>query len=95
MELGIGERPSSSTPRRPRTSRSRGAKTVGIITKADLFKLRGLVFWRYHTDEIRDGRTVVVKRGFATVARLECATEQLAWDAERLLAGIRFRRGAE
>jgi hypothetical protein len=28
------------------------------------------------------------------VGRVDCGTEALAWDAERICAGIRFKRGA-
>jgi hypothetical protein len=95
-QIGIAERPltSSITPKQRRKRPSGGAsKVIGVFTKDDLFKLRGLVFWRFHDDEIRDGRSVLLKRGLATVARLECASEALAWDAERICAGIRFKRG--
>jgi hypothetical protein len=93
--LGIAEKPlSSSIVRRQRPS-GRASKVIGIFTESDLLKLSGQIFWRFHTDEVREGRTVVVKRGLSTVARIDCATEALGWTAERICAGIRFRRGAE
>ena len=69
--------------------------TIGVFNETDLGRLRGWIFWRFHTDEARDGRTVMVRHGLATVACIECATDALAWDAERICAGIRFKRGAE
>jgi hypothetical protein len=81
--------------RRGKRSSGRAAQVVGIFSENDLGRLRGHIFWRFHTDEVRDGRSVLVMRGMSTVARLECATESLAWDAERILAGIRFKRGTQ
>jgi hypothetical protein len=98
-QLGIAERPLESSIAPSRRHRGqlghRGAKTIAVITEGDLFKLRSQIFWLFATDEERDGRTVLIKRGLSTVARIECATEALAWNAERICAGIRFRRGAE
>jgi hypothetical protein len=97
-QLGIAERPltSSITPKQRRKRPSGGAsKVIGVFSDEDLFKLRGLVFWRFHDDEMLEGRCIVLKRGMSTVARIECATEALAWDAERICAGIRFKRGAD
>jgi len=97
-ELGIAERPltSSIAPTRRHRGRSgpRVAKTIAVITEADLFKLRGQIFWLFATDEERNDTGVMVKRGLSTVARIDCATEALAWDAERICAGIRFKREA-
>ena len=90
--LGISEKP--STVRRKRPSAGHSRKNILVAGESDLFRLRGLLFWRFHTDETREGRTVVVKRGLSTVARIDCATEALAWDCERIVAGIRFKRGA-
>jgi hypothetical protein len=97
-KIGIAERPLTSSiiatrQRGKRRSPGRAAQVVGIFSEDDLGRLRGHIFWRFHTDEVRDGRSVLVKRGLATVARVECATETLAWDAERICAGIRFKRG--
>jgi hypothetical protein len=93
-QLGIAEIPLSS-PLRRRCSPGRGSKTIGVFCENDLTRLNGQIFWRFHTDEVREGRTVMVNRGLAVVARIECATEALAWDAERICAGIRFKRGAD
>ena len=96
-QLGIAERPlmSSIAPQQRRKRAWRGSKAIGVFSENDLSGLRGHIFWRFHTDEVREGRAVLVKRGLSTVARIECATEALAWDAERICAGIRFKRGAE
>jgi hypothetical protein len=93
-QLGIAERPLTSPSRRKRSS-GRRSNTIGVFGENDLTRLSGQIFWRFHTDEVREGRTVLVKRGLAVVARIECATEALAWDAERICAGIRFKRGAD
>jgi hypothetical protein len=94
-KIGIAERPltSSISPKRRKRSSGRAAQVVGIFSENDLLKLRGNIFWRFHDNETREGRTVMVMCGLATVARVECATETLAWDAERICAGIRFKRG--
>jgi hypothetical protein len=95
-ELGIANRPltDSITPNRRKRPSGRGSKAIGVFSEGDLLKLRGMILWRFHSEETREGRTVVVRRGLSTVARINCATEALAWDAERICAGIRFRRGA-
>ena len=98
QQLGIAERPRTSTvapKRRRKRSSGRGFKAIGVFIENDLSGLRGQIFWRFHTDEVRDGSAVLVKRGLSTVARIECATEALAWDAERICAGIRFKRGTD
>ena len=46
----------------------------------------------YHDDERGLDSIVAVYRRSVIVARLICANAKLAWDAERLCAGIRFRR---
>jgi hypothetical protein len=95
QELGIAEKPlSSSIARRPRPT-GRPKQTIGIFSETDLNKLRGLVFWRFHDDEIHEGLTVTLKRGGRNVGRIDCGSADLAWDVERLVAGIRFKRGAE
>jgi hypothetical protein len=94
-QIGIAERPLSSgiTPKQRRPS-GRPKSTIGVFTENDLSKLRGLVFWRFHDDEARQGLTVLLKRGGRVVGRLDCGSAALAWDAERICAGIRFKRGA-
>lgn len=93
-QLGIAERPLAAPKQRRGRPSGRSSKVVGIFNESDLDRLRGQIFWRFHTDEVRDGSAVLVKRGLSNVARIECATEALAWDAERICAGIRFKRGA-
>jgi hypothetical protein len=97
QQLGIAERPLSSpvAPNRRQRPSGRPKSAIGVFCKNDLGKLRGLIFWRFHDDETREGLTVLIKRGGRTVARIDCGTEALAWDAERICAGIRFKRGAE
>ena len=84
-QLGIGAPP--KTRRRKPSSAGHSKRTIGVFKETDLSRLRGLIFWRFHTDETRDGRTILVQRGLSTVARIECATDALAWDAERICAG--------
>ena len=94
-QLGIAERPpTSSVAPKQRRPTGRPESTIGIFSEGDLSRLRGLVFWRFHDDEVREGYTVLLKRGGRVVGRIDCGTEALAWDAERICAGIRFKRGA-
>jgi hypothetical protein len=95
--LGIAARPltDSITPKRCERPSGRPKSSIGIFTEGDLLALRGQVFWRHHDDEVREGFTVVLKRGGRTVGRLNCGSEELAWTAERICAGVRFKRGAE
>jgi hypothetical protein len=96
-QLGIAERPLDSgvSPKRRQCPPSgRPKSTIGVFNDNDLAKLRGLVLRRFHDDEERLGLTVSLKRVGRAVARIDCATEDLAWDAERICAGIRFKRGA-
>jgi hypothetical protein len=96
--LGIAERPltSSISPKqRHQRPTGRSKKTIGVFNEGDLSRLRGLIFWRFHDDEVREDYTVLIKRAGRNVGRLDCGTEALAWTAERILAGIRFKRGAE
>ena len=94
-QLGIAERPLSSSiaPDQTRPT-GRPKTTIGVFSEGDLSRLRGLIFWRFHDDEVREGYTVLLKRGGRVVGRIDCGTEALAWDAERICAGIRFKRGA-
>jgi hypothetical protein len=94
-QLGIAERPlTSSVAPKQRRPTGRPKSTIGIFSEGDLSRLRGLVFWRFHDDEEREGYTVLLKRGGRVVGRIDGGTEALAWDAERICAGIRFKRGA-
>jgi hypothetical protein len=95
-QLGIAERPlASSIAPKQRRPTGRPRQAIGLFNENDLSKLRGQVFWRFHDDEVREGRTVLLKRGGRNVGRIDCSSEALAWDAERICAGIRFKRGAE
>jgi hypothetical protein len=96
-QLGIAERPLSSSiaPNRRQRPSGRPRSAIGVFNENDLGKLRSLIFWRFHDDETREGLTVLIKRGGRVVARIDCGTESLAWDVERICAGIRFKRGAE
>jgi hypothetical protein len=95
-QLGIAERPltSSVAPKQRQRPTGRPKTTIPIFCEGDLSRLRGLVFWRFHDDEVREGLTVLLRRGGRVVGRVDCGTEGLAWDAERFCAGIRFKRGA-
>jgi hypothetical protein len=94
-QLGIAGRPltQSITPGRQRPT-GRPKQAIGIFCESDLNKLRGQIFWRFADDEVREGYSVLLKRGGRVVGRIDCGTEALAWDAERICAGIRFKRGA-
>jgi hypothetical protein len=94
-QLGIAGRPltQSIAPGRQRPT-GRPKQAIGVFSEGDLSRLRGLIFWRFHDDEVREGYTVLLKRGGRVVGRIDCGTEALAWDAERICAGIRFKRGA-
>jgi hypothetical protein len=96
-QLGIAERPMTSNvaPKQRQRPTGRPKTTIGVFNENDLGRLRGLIFWRFHTDEERVGLTVLLKRGGRTVARIDCGTEGLAWDAERICAGVRFQRGCD
>ena len=93
-QLGIAERPLTAPMQRQRPT-GRPKKTLGVFNENDLYSLRGLIFWRFHDDEVREGFVVLIKRGGRVVGRIHCGSEALAWDAERICAGIRFKRGAE
>jgi hypothetical protein len=96
-QLGIAERPltSSVAPKQRQRPTGRPKSAIGVFNENDLGRLRGLIFWRFHTDEERVGLTVLIKRGGRVVGRIDCGTQDLAWDTERICAGIRFKRGAE
>jgi hypothetical protein len=97
QQLGIAERPLSSSiaPKQRQRPSGRPKSAIGVFNENDLGRLRGLIFWRFADDETREGNTVLIKRGGRVVGRIDCGTEVLAWDAERICAGIRFKRGAE
>jgi hypothetical protein len=59
QQIGIAERPltSSIAPKQRRKRPSgRAGQVIGIFGEADLLKLRGLVSWRFHDNETREGR---------------------------------------
>jgi hypothetical protein len=95
-QLGIAERTltSSIAPKGHQRPSGRPKSTIGIFNESDLSRLRGLISWRFHDDEERQGNTVLIKRGGRVVGRIDCGTEAIAWDAERICAGLRFKRGA-
>jgi hypothetical protein len=95
QQIGLAEQPLSSSVTRRQRPTGRPKSAIGIFSEDDLFRLRGLVFWRFHDDEVRQYLTVLLKRGGKNVGRIDCGSEALAWDAERICAGIRFKRGAE
>jgi hypothetical protein len=94
-ELGLAERPLSSSIAPNRRQRPTGGpkSAIGIFCEGDLSRLRGMVFSRFHDDEVREGLTVLIRRGGRNVGRIDCGTEALGWDGERICAGIRFKRG--
>jgi hypothetical protein len=96
QQLGIAGRPLSSgiAPNRRQRPTGRPKSAIGVFNENDLGRLRGQIFWRFHDDEERVGLTVLIKRGGRVVGRIDCGTDALAWDAERICAGIRFKRGA-
>jgi hypothetical protein len=94
-QLGIAEKPlNSSIARRPRQT-GRPKSTIGIFNETDLNSLRGLIFWRLHDDEVCEGFSVRLTRVGRTVGRIDCGSLELAWDVERICAGIRFKRGMD
>jgi hypothetical protein len=95
QELGIAEQSLSSSIARRQRPTGRPKSTIGIFSEGELSRLRGLVFWRFHDDEAREGLTVRLKRGGKNVGRIDCGSAALAWDAERICAGIRFKQVAE
>jgi hypothetical protein len=63
-----------------------------IETERDLARIRGWVSRLRHDDERRLSLMVTLFRDGSPLARIACATEARAWDAYRLVAGLRFRR---
>jgi hypothetical protein len=62
-----------------------------VETEADLGRLRHAVGRLRHDDERLRDRIVSLMRHGSIIGRIVCATEGLAWDAYRLVAGMRFR----
>jgi hypothetical protein len=59
---------------------------------AGLARLRHWVGRLDHDDETSLDRVVTLYRSAGFVGRIVCSTLDLAWSAERICAGIRFRR---
>ena len=65
---------------------------ISIASERALFAIRDAIAPLRHDAERRlDSLVVVYARG-VILARIFCADAKLAWDAERICAGIRFRR---
>jgi hypothetical protein len=66
---------------------------MNVETIADLARLRHSVGRLVaHDDERLRDATVILTRNGATVGRIACASDALAWDAYRICAGIRYRQ---
>jgi hypothetical protein len=65
---------------------------VNVNDLTGLSRLRHWVGRLAHDDERLSDRTVSLDRNGSTVGRIACASLDLAWDAYRIAAGIRFRR---
>jgi hypothetical protein len=63
-----------------------------IASERALFAIRDAIAPMYHDNERGLDCLVAVYRRSIIVARIICANAKLAWDAERICAGIRFRR---
>jgi hypothetical protein len=59
---------------------------------ADLGKLRHVVGRLAHDDERLLDQVVSLYRSAGLLRRIVCASHDLAWSAERICAGLRFRR---
>jgi hypothetical protein len=64
---------------------------VNVSNAADLAQIRHWAARRAHDDERLRARIVTLHRNGATVGRIVCASDDLAWDAYRIAAGMRFR----
>jgi hypothetical protein len=65
---------------------------VTVNDIAGLARVRRWAGPRLHDDEQRSDRVVSLLKHGATVGLIICATAALAFDALRLVAGLRFRR---
>jgi hypothetical protein len=63
-----------------------------VASERGLFAIRHAIAPMRHDDERGLDCLVAVYRRGLIVARIICASAKLAWDAERVCAGIRFRR---
>jgi hypothetical protein len=84
-----GTRPFGSA--RPR-SRAPSFPTLHVEIVRDLARIRNFIASIWFDDELRNANFVTLF-GSAPVGRIICADATLAWDAERIAAGTRFRRG--
>jgi hypothetical protein len=66
---------------------------VNVENIADLAKIR---HWAARLDaddeRLTPDHVVMILRNGATVARISCSSDTLAWTAYRLCAGLRFKR---
>ena len=65
---------------------------LNIASERALFAIRDAIAPLRHDDERRLDSIVAVYRRSLILARIICADARLAWDAERICAGMRFRR---
>jgi hypothetical protein len=65
---------------------------MNVADVAGLARLRYAVGRFAHDDERLRDAVVTLLRSGATVGCITCATDALAWDAYRLVAGIRYRQ---
>jgi hypothetical protein len=65
---------------------------VTIDDIAGLARIRHWASRKAHDDESLAGLVVILTRHRSTVGRIACASLDLARDAYRICAGIRFRR---
>lgn len=63
-----------------------------VEAEADLGKIRHWAARHAHDDERLRARVVTLHRNGATVGRIVCASDDLAWGAYRIVAGMRYRR---
>lgn len=65
---------------------------LNVASDRGLFAIRNAIAPLRHDDERGLDCLVAVYRCGLIVARIICANAKLAWDAERICAGMRFRR---
>jgi hypothetical protein len=65
---------------------------LNIANERALLAIRDAIAPLLHDDERGLDSIVAIYRRSVIVARLICANAKLAWDAERICAGIKFRR---
>jgi hypothetical protein len=66
--------------------------SLNIASERGLFAIRDAIAPRHHDNERGLDSIVALYRRSLIVARIICANAKLAWDAERICAGMRFRR---